>query len=214
MYCQRSSLPARRRKAIFLSFPRNIHEYSLLKFIKTVISKLVFSFFLFIISFVFLACSSDKKEPPKTDINTSDSIPNQISFHTTVTFSDSGKIKAVLDAGMISVFSKFGFTLIDSGAKVDFYKNGILSSTLTGNRGKIYDNTRDVEVYENVKLVSIEGSTLITNKLYWVNLTQRIKSNEFVHIQTKTDDIKGYGFEADQNLKNYVIYKVSGEVQK
>ena len=60
----------------------------------------------------------------------------------------------------------------------------------------------------------MEGSTLTTNKLYWVNKTQRIKSEEFVHIITKTDDIQGYGFEADQNLKNYVIRKVRGEVKK
>jgi len=171
-------------------------------------------FLLAVLCLFFWSCSSDKIEPPKTDISTSDSIPNQISFNTTVTFSDSGKVKAVLVAGMISVFSRFGYTLIDSSAKVDFYKDGELTSTLTGERGKIYDNTKDVEVYDNVLLVSKEGSRLTTNKLYWVNQTQRIKSTEFVHIQTKTDDIKGYGFEADQNLKNYVIYKVSGEVQK
>jgi LPS export ABC transporter protein LptC len=123
-------------------------------------------------------------------------------------------VKAVLKAGMIRVYSRFGYTLVDSSAKVDFYKNGVLASTLTGDRGKIYDNTKDVEVYDNVVLVSNEGSKLTTSKLYWVNQTQRIKSSEFVHIQTKTDDIKGYGFEADQNLKNYIIYKVSGEVQK
>jgi LPS export ABC transporter protein LptC len=173
-----------------------------------------FCFITFVLSLLLSSCSSDKIEPPKTDISTSDSIPSQISFHTIVTFSDSGKIKAVLNAGMIRVYSKYAYTLIDSGAKVDFYKDGVLSSTLTGERGKIFDNTKDVEVYDNVVLVSNEGSKLTTNKLYWVNQTQRIKSSEYVHIQTKTDDIKGYGFEADQNLKNYVIYKVSGEVQK
>lgn len=158
-------------------------------------------------------CSSDKIEPPKIDITT-DSLPSQESFNTTVTFSDSGLVKAILIAGRIRVYSKLNFTLIDSNAKVDFYKNGIYSSTLTGKRGKIFDATKDVEVYDSVKLVSVEGSVLTTNKLYWVNKTQRIRSDEFVHIQTKTDDIQGYGFEADQNLKNYVIYKVSGQVQK
>jgi LPS export ABC transporter protein LptC len=173
------------------------------------------AYFLFIIFCFFLdACSSDKIEPQKTDISTSDSIPDQVSFHTIVTFSDSGVIKAVLDAGMIRIYSKYGYTLIDSSAKVDFYKNGEMASTLTGRRGKIFDNTKDVEVYDSVKLVSNDGSILTTNKLYWVNMTQRIKSDEFVHIITKTDDIQGYGFEADQNLKNYVIYRVSGEVQK
>jgi len=159
-------------------------------------------------------CTNDKVEPPKIDITSADSIPSQESFNTTVTFSDSGRVKAILVAGRIRVFTKFNYTLVDSNAKVDFYKDGVYSSTLTGRRGKIYDGTKDVEVYDDVKLVSQDGSVLTTNKLLWVNKTQRIKSDEFVHITTKTDDIQGYGFEADQNLKNYVIYKVSGQVQK
>src|SRR4030095_133997 len=170
--------------------------------------------FLFVNCLLYQGCSSDKIQPPKTNITASDSIPSQESFNTRVTFSDSGKVKAILDAGRIRVFSKFNYTLIYRHTKVDFYKNGVYSSTLTGKRGKIYDVTKDVEVYDDVKLVSEDGSVLTTNKLYWVNQTQRIKSDEFVHIKTKTDDIRGYGFEADQNLKNYVIYKVSGEVQK
>lgn len=164
--------------------------------------------------FMLQACSSEKLEPPKTDIVNPDSIPSQESYGTTVTFSDSGKVKAILIAGTIRVYSKFNYTLVDSGAKVDFYKEGIYSSTLTGRRGKIYDATKDVEVYDSVKLVSQNGSVLTTNKLLWVNKTQRIKSDEFVHIKTPNEDIQGYGFEADQNLKNYVIYKVSGEMQK
>ena len=159
-------------------------------------------------------CSGDKIEPPKIDINSADSTPSQESFNTTVTFSDSGKVKAILVAGRIRIYTKFNYTLIDSSAKVDFYKDGVYSSTLTGKRGKIFDATKDVEVYDDVKLVSTDGSVLTTNKLYWVNKTQKIKSDEYVHITTKTDDIQGYGFEADQNLKNYVIYKVSGQVQK
>lgn len=159
-------------------------------------------------------CSNDRIQPPKTDLTSTDSIPSQESYNARVTFSDSGMIKAILDAGRIRVFSKFNYTLVDSGAKVDFYKEGVFSSTLTGRRGKIFDGTKDVEVYENVKLVSQDGSVLTTEKLYWINKTQRIRSDEFVHIKTPNEDIKGYGFEADQNLKNYVIYKVSGEMQK
>lgn len=163
---------------------------------------------------LFLSCGSEKVELQKTNLESTDSIPSQTSFDATVTFSDSGQVKAVLQAGRIRVFSKFNYTLIDSSAVVDFYKDGKHASTLTGNWGKIYDMTKDVEVYDSVKLVSDEGSILTTNKLYWINKTQRIKSDDYVHIVTKTDDIRGYGFEADQNLKNYVIYKVSGEVQQ
>ena len=47
----------------------------------------------------FKGCSNDKIEPPKIDINSTDSIPSQESFNTTVTFSDSGRVKAILTAG-------------------------------------------------------------------------------------------------------------------
>ena len=161
-----------------------------------------------------IGCGSNKIELTKSDIVSSDSIPTQESFNTTVTFSDSGKVKAILVAGRIRAYAKFNYTLIDSGAVVDFYREGVHASRLTGKRGKVYDVSKDVEVYDSVKLVSDEGSVLTTNRLYWVNKTQRIKSDDFVHIVTKTDDIQGYGFESDQNLKNYIIYKVSGQVQK
>jgi LPS export ABC transporter protein LptC len=178
------------------------------------LSGLVYYSLLIAYCILFTGCGSEKIEPFKTNLESSDSIPSQTSFDATVTFSDSGNVKAVLKAGRIRVYSKYNYTIVDSGAVVDFYKSGAHASTLTGRRGKIYDLTKDVEVYDSVKLVSDGGSTLTTNKLLWVNKTQRIKSDEFVHIITKTDDIQGYGFEADQNLKNYVIYKVSGEVQK
>lgn len=173
-----------------------------------------FGVLFFVVSYLLSGCGSEKVEPGKTNMETSDSIPSQTSFDATVTFSDSGLVKAVLKAGRIRVFSKFNYTLIDSSAAVDFYKNGEHASTLTGRWGKIFDVTKDVEVYDSVKLVSDDGSVLTTNRLYWVNKTQKIKSDDYVHIVTKTDDIRGYGFEADQNLKNYVIYKVSGEMQQ
>lgn len=151
------------------------------------------------------ACSSGRPAS-KTDIVNPDSIPSQESYGTTVTFSDSGKVKAILIAGRIRVYSKFNYTLVDSGAKVDFYKEGIYSSTLTGRRGKIYDATKDVEVYDSVKLVSQDGSVLTTNKLLWINKTQCIKSDEFVHIKTPNEDIQGYGFEADRKMLRTMLY--------
>ena len=162
---------------------------------------------------IFLAgCGSDKIQPRYTDF-LNDSIPSQESFNSTVTFSDSGKVKAVLLAGRIRVFAKQNITFVDSGAKVDFYSNDMVVSTLTARKGKIYDITKDVEVYDSVKIVSTDGTVLSTGKLYWINKTRRIKSDDFVYIKTGDQDIKGYGFESDPNLKNYVIYRVSGEIK-
>ena len=171
-------------------------------------NKIIFIFLLIASAFLVYSCDS-KFEPPKISMGT-DSAPTQESWNSEVTFSDSGNVKAILKAGHISVYSTKSYYLIDSGAKVDFYKNGKQASTLTGNRGKVDDITKDIEIYDSVKVVNNEGVKLTTEKLLWKNKTQKVYSDAFVRIITPKEKIEGIGFESDQNLSNYVIYKVTG----
>lgn len=165
-----------------------------------------------LLSFVFTSCES-KFEPPKSDLSP-ENIPVQESWNSTVTFSDSGFVKAILKAGHISAFSDKGYTLIDSGAVVDFYKNGEIVSTLTGRKGRVEDISKDIEIYDSVRVVNKAGSELNTSKLLWKNKTQKVYSDVFVKITTPRERVEGIGFESDQNLTNYKIYKVSGVFDK
>lgn len=151
--------------------------------------------------------------PPRTDLKSGE-IPDQESWKSSVVFSDSGNVKAILNAGHISVYNSKAYTLIDSGAIVDFYKTGEKVSTLTGKRGKVLDVTKDIEMYDSVIVVNKEGSVLKTSKLYWNNKSQKVSTDVFVKITTPKEDIEGIGFESDQNLKNYTIYKVTGVFTK
>jgi len=169
---------------------------------------------LILVLFLFLLTSCENKiEPPKTDLKSGE-IPDQESWKSTVVFSDSGNVKAILNAGHISVYNSKAYTLIDSGAVVDFYKNGQIVSTLTGKRGKVLDASKDIEIYDSVTVVNKEGSILKTSKLYWNNKLQKVSTDVFVKITTPKEDIEGIGFESDQNLKNYTIYKVTGVFSK
>ena len=160
-----------------------------------------------------LSSCDDKFKPTQTNLNNDDS-PSQESWNSKVIFSDSGNTKAILDAGHISVYTNKGYTLIDSGAIVDFYRDGVKVSTLEGRKGKIDDRTKDIEIFDSVIVVNNEGSELRTQKLFWNNRTQKVSSEEFVSIKTPAETIEGIGFESDQNLKNYKIYKVSGTFSK
>ncbi len=172
----------------------------------------IFYISVFFFAAVFFSCD-EKFEPPKSDLSP-ENIPIQESWNSEVTFSDSGFVKAILKAGHISAFSDKGYTLIDSGAVVDFYKNGEIVSTLTGNRGKVDDMTKDIEIYDSVKVVNKEGSELRTSKLLWKHKTQKVYSDVFVRITTPKEIVEGTGFESDQNLTNYKIYQVSGVFDK
>ena len=168
---------------------------------------------LLLILALFLSSCEKKLEPPKTDINSLD-IPDQESWDSNVSFSDSGNVVAILNAGYMGHFAGKGYIKIDSGAQVDFFRSGEIVSTLTGKHGLVLDSTKDIIIEDSVVVVNKEGSILKTEKLFWNNKEQKVYSEEFVSIKTPTEDIQGIGFESDQNLQNYKIYKVTGTFDK
>lgn len=78
----------------------------------------------------------------------------------------------------------------------------------------MFDDTKNIEMQDSVKIRSVEGNELITQKLLWTNKTRRVSSEDYVKITTAKEIIEGIGFESDQELKNYTIYKVTGTFSK
>jgi LPS export ABC transporter protein LptC len=108
------------------------------------------------------------------------------------------------------MFTQAQETLIDSNLKLDFFNpQQIKTTTLTSKRGRVDDKTRNLYAIENVVAVNDSGITLETEELMWRNSDSKIVSDKFVTITTPTERIQGYGFESDQHLKNYIIYKVT-----
>jgi LPS export ABC transporter protein LptC len=138
-------------------------------------------------------------------------VPSQESWRSTVTFSDSARIKAILWAGHIAVHASSQFTLLDDSIHVDFFDEAERhSSTLTALRGRVDDRTRDFDAHENVVVVSDSGVVLKTDSLFWNNAGRIIHTPAYVVITSKTEEIRGTGLVSDQSLKNYTFTKVSG----
>jgi len=139
---------------------------------------------------------------------------SQESWNATVTFTDSGQVKAVLKAGHIAVYADKQYTLLDEGVRVDFYNQREQhTSVLTSKRGKVDDRTHDMEANDHVVVVSDSGTVVETEKLIWTNSTRKVHSDEFVKITSPNESLQGYGFESDQSLKNYKIFRVTGETK-
>ena len=138
-------------------------------------------------------------------------VPAQESWRSTVTFSDSARIKAILWAGHVAVYTSSQFTLLEDSIHVDLFdEEERHSSTLTARRGRVDDRTRDFEAYENVVVVSDSGATLRTDSLFWNNADRKIHTPAYVVITTQTEEIRGTGLVSDQSLKNYRISRVTG----
>lgn len=153
----------------------------------------------------------EKVRPSVVAIPQSD-VASQESWNSTVTFTDSGKVKAILWSGHISVFTLQQYTQLDDSMHVDFFdEREKHTSSLTARRGRVDDRTRDFEAHENVIVVSDSGTTLQTEKLFWNNDTRKIFTDAYVEITSPTEIIRGYGMESDQSLKNYKIFRVTGQ---
>ena len=138
-------------------------------------------------------------------------IPTQESWNVQITFTDSGKVSAILRAGHIAIYADQKQTLLDSNIVVDFFdEHERHTSILTARRGRVYDATHDFEARDSVVVLSDSGTTLKTEELYWSNATQKVRTPAYVEISSPKEQIQGHGFESDQSLKRYTIFKVTG----
>lgn len=155
-------------------------------------------------------CTTEKVKPTVNTAIISEEIPDQESWNATIFFSDSGKTTAILYAGHLSVFSRIKETLMDSNIKVDFYnENDVKTTTLTAKRGRVDEKTNNLYALDSVVASNDSGIVIRTDEMMWRNKDQKIVSEKYVTITSHAETIEGYGFESDQNLRNYVIYRIT-----
>ncbi|HWP82253.1 MAG TPA: LPS export ABC transporter periplasmic protein LptC [Bacteroidota bacterium] len=159
------------------------------------------------------AFSCEEKIKPSVLHNlNSAQLPKQESWNSTISISDSGKAKALIKAGYIRVFEYPAETHLSEGITVHFFdEQGKETSVLTAEAGKVDDVTNNLEARGNVVVVSSDSTVLRTSVLFWNNGSKLIHTAEFVDIVSPKEKIQGKGFEADQGLKNYRIFRVTGE---
>lgn len=170
---------------------------------------------LILLVLVLIACGEEKK----TKVNSSlkkGPISDQESWNSEIRFTDLGNLKAVLFADHMMKYDDKKETLLDN-VKIDFYDEfGVKTSTLTSKKGRVDDRTKDMYAIDSVVSVNNEGVKLTTDELMWRNRDSKIITDRFVRITTPNEIIEGYGFESDQNLKNYEIFEpvINSEIKE
>ena len=145
----------------------------------------------------------------------SDDYPDQESWGNNIYFQRDGQRLAVLTAGYIAKYIKKKYTLLKEGIHVDFYgDSGEVTSVLTANEGKVYDERSDMVALGNVVVVSKNGTTLYTTELHWINKEGKIFSDVPVKITTEADTLFGDTFKSDPDLINFELTNARGTSDK
>ncbi len=160
-------------------------------------------------SLILINCSEEKLKPAINYSLGEGELPTQESWDAVIQISEDDRVKAILYAEHLYVYENKKVTHLE-GVKLDFLdEDGNVSSTLTSKKGKVDDATKDMFAIDSVVAVNDSGVVLRTDELVWKNRAKKITTDKFVTIDDKDDHMEGYGFESDERLTNYKIYKVT-----
>ncbi|NTU68711.1 MAG: LPS export ABC transporter periplasmic protein LptC [Chlorobiaceae bacterium] len=140
-------------------------------------------------------------------------LPAQESRGVTVAVSDSGRQTALIRAGHVAEYheGEKKELVIDGGITVTIHgRNGGAPTLMTAGRGLVHDN-QDIEAFDQVVIHSGDGTTIRTGHIVRTSSDQMLRSEKFVTITKPSQTIRGYGFESDDAMKRYKIFKASGQ---
>jgi LPS export ABC transporter protein LptC len=164
---------------------------------------------LFALILLMSGCSEEKIKPYVDPSLKEKVLPAQEGWNSKMNFTEDGELRAILFYDYMRMYDEKRETLLE-GLKIDFYnKDETKSSTLTSKRGRVDDISKNMWAIDSVVAVNDSGVTLRTEELMWRNKDQKIVSDKFVTIVSRTEKIEGYGFESDQGIKNYVIHRIT-----
>ncbi len=143
----------------------------------------------------------------------SKTIPQQESWNSTIVISDSGRVQARIKSGYLQKYDGPQDTKLSQGVTVYFYNDaGKQTSVMTAREGKVNEQTFGIEADGDVLVVADDSTKLRSERLFWDNKRQLIYTTEYVYVNSPREKVQGRGFESDQRLRNYRIFKVTAQV--
>ncbi len=127
---------------------------------------------------------------------------------------DRGQVTAIIKADKFVKYTANDSTMA-YGVDADSYDSvGNVATHVSGDSAIIRENEGFLTIYGNVVVVSNDNRRLETDYLNWESKTDRIFTDAFVRITTAEESVRGWGMEADQQIRRYkILHRVSGEVE-
>mgnify|MGYP000196031328 CR=1 FL=1 len=180
--------------------------------IKRVFSLLKKRNLFFFISFLIIRCSNNLEIV--RSISAIDTLPLLKIENFYYEYSELGKIKITAKANILIQQYKTDDTifLFPNGLEINFYeKYPILESKVTCGYAKFLQKNKLWEAKKNVMAINSKGDTLFTEQLFWDQKLKKIYGYKYTRINTKSGTIIGNnGFESDEKLSYWKVYKTSG----
>ena len=149
--------------------------------------------------------SKEEELPPKISTDGADARLEKIRF----VEDKEGQKTWELEAKSIQQYQDQNIMLVEE-VKVTFYTKEGRSFVISGNQGKVYQDSKNMELVGDVVLTSSDGYRLKTNSISYHHLEKKVTSADPVEIEGELIRVAGKGMWVDMEAE---IFKVLGRVK-
>jgi len=149
--------------------------------------------------------SKEKEMPPKVSTNGADARLEKIRF----VEDKHGRKTWELEAKLIQQYQIQNIMLLED-VKVTFFTKGERSFTISGSQGKVYQDSKNMELVGDVVLTSSDGYRLKTHSISYHHLEKKVTTSDPVEIEGEQIRLVGKGMWVDMEAK---IFKVLNQVK-
>lgn len=125
-----------------------------------------------------------------------------------------GKTKLLIEGSYAINYQTEGhkFSNIEGPVYVQIFdESGIVETEAWSKRAIYLEEEAEFELFDSVRVQTIDNGFLYSQYLKWSQNTDRISSPSFVTIITRTDSIAGRGFDGLTDLSYYIIKEPTGD---
>ncbi|NMB50410.1 MAG: LPS export ABC transporter periplasmic protein LptC [Bacteroidales bacterium] len=159
---------------------------------------------------LFVASCQKKTEELVDIIFNPDSVPTMTTDSVITLISDSGVTRYKLMTKKWQVFdgAKEPYWFFPEGIYLERFDSLFnVEAVVFADTAWNYVNKQLWRLKGNVNAQNMKGEKFFSDELFWDQRQQRIYSDKYIEIQKGETELKGYGFESNQEMTEYRIFK-------
>lgn len=173
-------------------------------------SKRLTTALLTVVTALFLFSCKDGNEGLDSMEYNPEEVPSMITHDVTTFISESGVTRYRLDADVWMAFdrAKEPYWYFSEGIYVEIFTTDFeVEATIKADTAWRYTDQGLWKLIKNVHIENKEGEQFDSDELYWDEKNGRVYSDAYIEIQRQDSQLKGYGFESNQEMTDYRIFR-------
>lgn len=139
-----------------------------------------------------------------------DSVPTMITTFASQLISDSGITRYKLEADLWLVFDKAKepYSFFPEGLYLErFTPDFEIEATVKADTAWYYNEKDLWRLKKDVHVENMKGEQFDSDELFWDQKNGRVYSEAYIEIKSGVTELKGYGFESNQTMTDYRIFR-------